>query len=68
ETDPEATAPATSRPRAGSLDQFNLRYSQTTSSSLGGGNGSRGFIWLIVCSRTVGYNIKRTPNVNSSRK
>lgn len=42
ETDPEATAPATSRPRAGSLDQFNLRYSQTTSSSLGGGNGSRG--------------------------
>lgn len=31
ETDPDLALPSSSRPRAGSLDQFNLRYAQSTS-------------------------------------
>lgn len=44
ETDPEvAVAPTSTRPRAGSLDQFNLRYAQSTMhGGSGGGNSPRG--------------------------
>lgn len=48
ETDPDVAIPPPTRPRAGSLDQFNLRYAQTThggstsTSSPQGGNSPRG--------------------------
>lgn len=42
ETDPELALPTSSRPRAGSLDQFNLRYAQSTSQHTDNSSPPRG--------------------------